>query len=70
MYKYEVLQTRWYQKTRYHELCTFSVHLSEQLTDFLLPVEHFNFRVVEFCSVEMHSNSRMRDVFQIRAGES
>ena len=41
------------------------------ITDgFLLPVEHFNFRVVEFRSVKMLSNSRRRDVFQIRAGES
>ena len=42
-----------------------------RITDgFLLPVEHFNFRVVEFRSVKMLSNSRIRDVIQIRAGES
>ena len=65
IYNCEVLWARWYQKTWYHELCTFSVHLSEKLTDFPLSVKHLNFRIVEFHSVEMLSFSRMRDVFQI-----
>ena len=39
------------RKTRYYDLCRFSVHLSEKQTDYPLSVKHFNYRIVEFRSV-------------------
>ena len=66
----EVLKAKWYQKNVVPWIVYVFGPLVRITDGFLLPVEHFNFRVVEFRSVKMLSNSRIRDVFQIRAGES
>ena len=64
VYNCEVLQARWCQKTGTMNCVLFRSLVL--ITSGLSVVCGINLRIVEFRSVEMLSNSRMRDVFQMQ----